>query len=81
MRSRLPVCSKASLPASETELPNRDGCPAEVLGKVYSVVARRHGRIVAEEMKESTSFFTVTATLPVVDSFGFAEGARQFCIV
>ena len=32
-----------------------------MLGKVYGVVARRRGRIVAEEMKEGTSFFTVTA--------------------
>lgn len=47
---------------------------ADVLGKVYGVVAKRHGRIVSEEMKEGTSFFTVTALLPVVESFGFADG-------
>ena len=47
---------------------------ADVLGKVYGVVARRRGRIVAEEMKEGTSFFTVRALLPVVESFGFADG-------
>lgn len=47
---------------------------AEVLGKVYGVVARRRGRIVAEEMKEGTSFFTVSALLPVVESFGLAVG-------
>jgi ribosome assembly protein 1 len=46
-----------------------------VLGKVYGVVAKRRGRIVAEEMKEGTSFFTVSALLPVVESFGFADGA------
>lgn len=49
--------------------------PADVLGKVYGVVAKRRGRIVAEEMKEGTSFFTVQAMLPVVESFGFADGA------
>lgn len=48
---------------------------ADVLGKVYGVVAKRRGRIVAEEMKEGTSFFTVKALLPVVESFGFADGA------
>jgi ribosome assembly protein 1 len=50
------------------------------LGKVYGVVAKRRGRIVAEEMKEGTSFFSVKALLPVVESFGFADGAlrRQF---
>jgi len=47
---------------------------ADVLGKVYAVVAKRRGRIVAEEMKEGTSFFSVTALLPVVESFGFADG-------
>ena len=47
---------------------------ADVLGKVYAVVAKRRGRIVAEEMKEGTSFFTVSALLPVVESFGFADG-------
>ena len=48
---------------------------ADVLGKVYGVVAKRRGRIVAEEMKEGTEFFTVRAKLPVVESFGFADGA------
>lgn len=49
-------------------------CEADVLGKVYGVVAKRRGRITSEEMKEGTSFFTVSARLPVVESFGFAEG-------
>ena len=47
---------------------------ADVLGKVYGVVAKRRGRIISEEMKEGTSFFTVNALLPVVESFGFADG-------
>jgi len=46
----------------------------EVLGKVYGVVSKRKGRIISEEMKEGTAFFTVTALLPVVESFGFADG-------
>ena len=49
-------------------------CPADVLGKMYGVVARRRGHIVSEEMKEGTSFFTIRAMLPVVESFGFADG-------
>ncbi|KAI0061643.1 EF-G C-terminal domain-like protein [Artomyces pyxidatus] len=49
----------------------------DVLGKVYGVVAKRRGRIVAEEMKEGTSFFTVRAMLPVVESFGFADGKKR----
>ena len=50
---------------------------ADVLGKVYGVIARRRGRIVSEEMKEGTTFFTVRALLPVVESFGFAEEIRK----
>jgi len=49
----------------------------DVLGKVYGVVAKRRGKIVAEEMKEGTSFFTVRALLPVVESFGFADDIRK----
>ncbi|KAI0667587.1 translation elongation factor 2 [Trametes maxima] len=49
----------------------------DVLGKVYGVVAKRRGKIVAEEMKEGTEFFTVRAKLPVVESFGFADDIRK----
>ncbi|KAL9085143.1 MAG: hypothetical protein Q9159_004869 [Coniocarpon cinnabarinum] len=49
----------------------------EVLGRVYGVVTRRRGRIVAESMNEGTPFFTVTATLPVAESFGFSEEIRK----
>ncbi|EAU85947.2 translation elongation factor 2 [Coprinopsis cinerea okayama7 len=49
----------------------------DVLGKVYGVVAKRRGRVTAEEMKEGTSFFNVTALLPVVESFGFADDIRK----
>jgi ribosome assembly protein 1 len=47
---------------------------AEVLGKVYAVLARRRGRIVSEEMNDGMSHFTVTSQLPVVESFGFSDG-------
>lgn len=50
---------------------------SEVLGRVYAVVARRRGRIVAEEMREGTAFFTIKALLPVVESFGFADEIRK----
>lgn len=44
---------------------------------MYGVVAKRRGKIVAEEMNEGTSFFAVSALLPVVESFGFADGGSQ----
>ncbi|CAG7853063.1 Ribosome assembly protein 1; AltName: Full=EF-2 like GTPase; AltName: Full=Elongation factor-like 1 [Serendipita indica DSM 11827] len=49
----------------------------EVLGKVYSVVGRRKGRIVAEEMKEGTTYITVSSVIPVVESFGFSDEIRK----
>lgn len=49
---------------------------AEVLGKVYAVITRRRGRILAEEMNEGTPFFTIRASLPVAESFGFGDEIR-----
>ncbi|CAG8787988.1 3612_t:CDS:2, partial [Racocetra fulgida] len=45
----------------------------EALGRVYAVISRRRGRIISEELKEGTSFFQISALLPVVESFGFAD--------
>ncbi|KAF9585233.1 Cytoplasmic GTPase/eEF2-like protein (ribosomal biogenesis) [Lunasporangiospora selenospora] len=50
---------------------------AEVLGKVYAVIARRKGKILQEEMKEGTPFFSIQALLPVVESFGFSDDIRK----
>ncbi|KAH7063666.1 P-loop containing nucleoside triphosphate hydrolase protein [Macrophomina phaseolina] len=52
-------------------------CSTEVLGRVYGVVTRRRGRIVSEAMKEGTPFFSITALLPVAESFGFSEEMRK----
>lgn len=49
----------------------------EVLGRVYDVLTRRRGRVVAEIMKEGTPFFTIQAVLPVAESFGFADEMRK----
>ena len=49
----------------------------EVLGRVYDVLTRRRGRVVAEIMKEGTPFFTIQALLPVAESFGFADDMRK----
>lgn len=49
----------------------------EVLGKVHAVLSRRRGRVTSEEMRDGTAYFTVGATLPVVESFGFADEVRK----
>jgi ribosome assembly protein 1 len=50
---------------------------SEVLGKMYAVLGKRHGRIVSEHMVEGSSTFTVTAHLPVVESLQFANEIRH----
>lgn len=49
----------------------------EVLGRVYPTITRRRGRILSEELKEGTPFFTITAVLPVATSFGFGDDIRK----
>jgi len=50
---------------------------SEVLGKMYGVLSKRHGRIVSETMIEGSSTFSVTAHLPVVESLQFANEIRK----
>jgi ribosome assembly protein 1 len=50
---------------------------ADVLGKVYSVLGRRNGKVLSEEMKEGSAMFTIQALVPVAESFGFAEEIRK----
>lgn len=50
---------------------------AEVLGRVYTVITRRRGRIVSESLLEPSTNFTIQALLPVVESFGFSDEIRQ----
>lgn len=50
---------------------------ADVLGRVYGVLAKRGGRVISEQMRDGLVLFTVTATLPVIESFGFAEEMRK----
>ncbi|KAI0194423.1 P-loop containing nucleoside triphosphate hydrolase protein [Xylaria flabelliformis] len=49
----------------------------EVLGRVYDVLTRRRGRVLSEQMKEGTPFFTIQSLLPVAESFGFADDMRK----
>ena len=49
----------------------------EVLGKMYSVLNKREGRILSEDLKEGSDIFYIKAELPVAESFGFAEEIRK----
>lgn len=41
------------------------------------MITRRRGRILSEALNEGTPFFTVTALLPVAESFGFSDEIRK----
>lgn len=50
----------------------------EVLGRVYAVITRRRGHILAETLSEGTSDnYTILALVPVAESFGFSEEIRK----
>ena len=49
----------------------------EHLGKLYSVLYKRRGRVISEDILEGTSTFQIVAYLPVVESFGFATELRK----
>lgn len=44
---------------------------------MYAVLRRRRGEVVAEALDDGTHLFHITATLPVVESFGFAHDLRK----
>ena len=47
------------------------------MGRVYSVLTRRRGAILSEQLLEGTPYFTIEATLPVAESFGFSDEIRK----
>ena len=49
----------------------------EVLGKMYSVVNKRLGKVVSEDLIEGSTTFTVTAHIPVVESFNIGPELRK----
>jgi len=49
----------------------------DVVGKVYSCMAQRRGRVVEEVPKIGTPLCVVNAHLPVLESFGFAAELRE----
>lgn len=49
----------------------------DVLGRVYGVITRRHGKILSEEMREGTPFFIIHTSIPVIEGFGLSEEIRK----
>jgi ribosome assembly protein 1 len=48
-------------------------CDQHQLGNLYSVLSKRRGEVVKEDIIDGTSLFLLSATLPVAESFGFAS--------
>lgn len=51
--------------------------PADSLGRTYTVLGQRRGRVLKEEVKEGVNVFGIEALLPVQDSFGFTDLLRK----
>uniref|UniRef100_A0A7S1U9A6 Tr-type G domain-containing protein n=1 Tax=Phaeomonas parva TaxID=124430 RepID=A0A7S1U9A6_9STRA len=52
--------------------------PADVVGELYPVLARRRGHVVRDQPKPGAPFYTMEAFLPAMDSFGFETDLRSF---
>ncbi|XP_055637619.1 elongation factor-like GTPase 1 [Toxorhynchites rutilus septentrionalis] len=50
---------------------------SDVLGKLYAVIGRRHGRILSADLIEGSGQFDVSAVIPVIESFNFATELRK----
>lgn len=46
-------------------------------GRLYAVLGKRGGRILHGDLQEGSSQFQVTAQLPVIESFDFANEVRR----
>ena len=75
------LCRKAFMNADPRLVEGLYMCTMQVssgtLGKIYSVIHKRRGRMVSEELLPETDVFTVKVLVPVVESFGFAEEIRE----
>lgn len=48
-------------------------CDQSQLGNLYNVLSKRRGIVTKEDIIDGTSLFLLSATLPVAESFGFAQ--------
>ncbi|KZV89465.1 P-loop containing nucleoside triphosphate hydrolase protein [Exidia glandulosa HHB12029] len=51
-------------------------CPDAAIGAIYSTLARRRGRVIAEEPRLGTPLYNVKAYMPVAESIGFTDDLR-----
>jgi ribosome assembly protein 1 len=49
----------------------------DALGGTYTVLGKRRGRVLSEDMKDGVNVFSVEAILPQTESFGFSDALRK----
>jgi ribosome assembly protein 1 len=49
----------------------------EQLGKCYAVLSKRRAKVLSEDIIEGTEIWVIKATLPLVESYGFADDLRK----
>ncbi|KAF6775239.1 hypothetical protein AHF37_05615 [Paragonimus kellicotti] len=49
----------------------------DVLGRMFGVLRKRHGRVSSEDFREGENTFVICARLPVIESFGLADELRS----
>lgn len=49
----------------------------DALGSTYTVIGKRRGRVLDEQMRDGVNIFRIEALIPVVESFGFADILRK----
>lgn len=54
--------------------------PADCIQAVYPVLARRRGHVVQDAPKPGTPFYSITAFIPAMDSFGFETDLRSYTL-
>eukprot|EP00126_Sphaerothecum_destruens_P006970 Sdes_comp19618_c0_seq1m11368 len=52
--------------------------PADCVSAVYTVLAKRRGHVISDSPKPGSPLYSVTALIPVIDSFGFETDLRIY---
>ena len=53
-------------------------CSKDCIQAIYTLLQRRRGHVKSEEPKPGTPLYTIMASLPVIDSFGFETDLRTY---
>lgn len=48
-------------------------CDQGQLGNLYSVLSKRRGTVVKDDIIEGTSLFVLTVSIPITESFGLSQ--------